>query len=373
MTIVPSAVITHLPVAALGSPPWTPGAALPPAALPAESDVLIVGAGITGLAAAMWLAREGRAVTVIERAFGSGASARSGGVVLGETLVGPAADFVDCHLALRCWVADTNADCDLFWRGCLELARDVSLPTRPIDWNGEGMLRLAGQVSGGVLNPLKLQYALADAARQAGAAIVDEVTVVSLTSNHSRPAVHTNRGDIVARHVVMAVDATARTAAFDPWSQRVITVALQTVPLPEKSLAAIGLMPHQAFYTRDLPLLWGRVMPDRSLLVGRETIQFPRDDDDRLNARFVAASERLASRVRGLHRELRDLAVCRAWGGPIARSGEGIPGVLADPDHAGVLWAGGYGGHGVAQAFRVGRLVADRLKPAFLRTAHGLR
>jgi len=26
-----------------------------------------------------------------------------------------------------------------------------------------------------------------------------------------------------------------------------------------------------------------------------------------------------------------------------------------------VLWVGGYGGHGVAQAFKLGRLVADRL------------
>lgn len=361
MTVARHIVVTNMPAAALGAPPWAAAAKLPRRALPADCDVLVVGAGITGLAAAMWLARAGRDVTVIERAFGSGASARSGGVVLGDTLVGPAADFVGCQNGLRNWIVGAGADCDLFWCGCLELARDESLPRQPIDWQAEGTLRLAGQVSGGVLDPMKLQEALAEAARRAGAAIVDEVNVIALAPRGPRAAVLTDRGEMTARHVVMAVDATARSAGFDPWSDRVITVALQTAPLSEKALAAIGLTAHQAFYTRDLPLVWGRVMPDRSLLVGRETIEFPRRDADRLSDRFVVAGARLTSRVRRLHGELRDIKVCRRWGGPIARSAAGVPSIVADPDHPEVLWAGGYGGHGVAQAFRMGQLVADRL------------
>ena len=199
-------------------------------------QVLVVGAGITGLTAAMWLARAGHDVAVIERRFGSGASSRSGGVILGDTLVGPVPEFTDCHVELRQWIVDEWADCELFWCGCLELARDVSLPRDPIEWHAEGSLRMAGTIAGGVLNPSKLQQALADAARRAGAAIVDGVDVTALARDGSRSMVVTDRGAIAARHVVMAVDATARTGEFDPWSERVITVALQTAPLPGRAV-----------------------------------------------------------------------------------------------------------------------------------------
>jgi glycine/D-amino acid oxidase-like deaminating enzyme len=51
----------------------------------------------------------------------------------------------------------------------------------------------------------------------------------------------------------------------------------------------------------------------------------------------------------------------RAWAGPIARSAAGIPGLADDPRLRGVLWAGGYGGHGLAAAFRLGGRAAHRL------------
>src|SRR5207237_9964596 len=93
----------------------------------------------------------GRSVSVIGRQFGSGATARSGGSVLGDTLVGPADGFADCDLALRDWISQSGAACDLHWNGCLELARDPSLSSDPIDWDESGRVRLAGRVSGGVL------------------------------------------------------------------------------------------------------------------------------------------------------------------------------------------------------------------------------
>jgi glycine/D-amino acid oxidase-like deaminating enzyme len=136
-----------------GLPPWAPSEPLPRAELPAASEVVVVGAGVTGLAAALTAAEAGRRVTVIERRFGSGATARSGGIVLGDTLVGPRNGFDDCELALRDWIAESGAACDLYWNGCLELARDASLSSDPIDWNENGRVRLAARVSGGVLDP----------------------------------------------------------------------------------------------------------------------------------------------------------------------------------------------------------------------------
>ena len=37
-------------------------------------------------------------------------------------------------------------------------------------------------------------------------------------------------------------------------------------------LDAIGLGARQPFYTRDLPLLWGRLLPDGTILFGRELL-----------------------------------------------------------------------------------------------------
>ena len=52
------------------------------AELPAATDVLIVGAGFTGLSAALTLARAGRQVTVVDADVpGFGASTRNGGQV----------------------------------------------------------------------------------------------------------------------------------------------------------------------------------------------------------------------------------------------------------------------------------------------------
>src|SRR6185295_13440550 len=60
--------------------------------LPARADVVVVGAGYTGLSAARHLARAGASVAVIERErAGWGASSRNGGQVLTGMKLDPAA------------------------------------------------------------------------------------------------------------------------------------------------------------------------------------------------------------------------------------------------------------------------------------------
>src|SRR5207253_4419131 len=98
-----------------GAPPWTPPAPPPPSALPATAEVVVVGAGVTGLSAALAAAEAGRDVTVVERRFGSGATSRSGGGVLGGTPVGPRDGFEECDVALRRWIERVGAKCGVFW------------------------------------------------------------------------------------------------------------------------------------------------------------------------------------------------------------------------------------------------------------------
>ena len=66
-----------------------PRAETEPAALPEKADVAIVGAGFTGLSAALTLARAGRDVIVLEKDRpGEGASSRNGGIASGNLKLG---------------------------------------------------------------------------------------------------------------------------------------------------------------------------------------------------------------------------------------------------------------------------------------------
>ena len=89
----------------LGTPPWTAPHAPASVPLPRSCEVLVVGAGVTGLSAALALASEGRDVVIVDRRFGSGAACRSGGIIVGDTLIGPAPGFEGCDLELRDWVS----------------------------------------------------------------------------------------------------------------------------------------------------------------------------------------------------------------------------------------------------------------------------
>jgi glycine/D-amino acid oxidase-like deaminating enzyme len=362
--MIPPPLETFPPLEPLnvGAPPWDPPSARPSPLPPPACDIVIVGAGITGLAAAEICARAGRAVVVLERALGTGATARSGGVVLGETVVGPDPEFDGCENTLRSWIQESGADCDLRWQGCLELARDARLSSTPVDWHDEGAVRLVKRVPGGVLNPAKLQTALVESARAAGATILDRAVVTDIRQDGRVITVSTPHTTMTAHGGIMAVDAMCWRRGFDPWRERVMTVSLQTAPIADDSLAALGLRADEAFYTIDTPLLWGRVMPDRSLLAGRETRPFPRQPDPRgLGDGLTAAGARLASRVRGLHPVLSAVAIQRTWTGPLARTVDGHPTIATDPFAPALLWAGGYGGQGIAQGFTLGRRTADRL------------
>ena len=313
------------------------------------------------MSCALTLAQAGRDVVVLERAFGHGAACRSGGIVIGDTLVGPAPGFDGCEFALRDWALQHSIAGGVDWSGCVELARDTELPPDPIDWADEGRVRVSRLVPGGTLDPAALVEKLAAEAVASGATFVNDAQVIRIINEKDAITVETRTGRIIADRVLVAADATAIDRDFDPWPVRFVTVAIEIDPPGHDRLDAIGWRDRRPFYTNGLPLLWGRIVPRGGVLIGRELVDVETTGPRTIENKVALARDRLLARTRGLHAAFESVVLKRVWAGPIARSRAGIPGLADDPRVSGALWAGGYGGHGLAAAFRLGALAAHRL------------
>jgi glycine/D-amino acid oxidase-like deaminating enzyme len=97
-------MLRALDLSPLGIGPWSPPRDIAPVVLPTHADVVVVGSGVSGLVTALHLAEHGLAVVVIDRQFGTGATSRSGGIVLGDTLEGPAPGFEHCERRFGDWI-----------------------------------------------------------------------------------------------------------------------------------------------------------------------------------------------------------------------------------------------------------------------------
>ena len=346
-----------------GRSPWDAGPPRPPAALPPTCDVVVVGAGLTGLSAALHLARAGADVVVLERLrVGAGASGRTGAIALEGTAAGAAAELGDCLGTLARVVADAGISCGLELGGCWELEHVPLGGSGTALWrDGHQALCLARTEPGGTLDAGALLRGLADAAAAAGARIVEGVAVAPIASG--RMLRLASGGTMATGRVVLATGSfTAGLVPMPEGFATALTLAAATDPLDEATLAAIGLADRMPFYTADLPYLWGRLLDDGRLVVGAGLV-FPGDGDvDRVrldDAECRDALERLVGRARGLHPALAGVRASARWGGPVSFRRERQPVVCWHPTVPDVLVTGAYAGHGVALSVRLGALVAD--------------
>jgi glycine/D-amino acid oxidase-like deaminating enzyme len=245
--------------------------------LPAKADVVIVGGGYTGLAAARELAKRGASVVVLEQnTFGWGASSRNGGMVLTGTKLSAGkllkryskqvardlwCDSMDAIAYIEKLVQEEGIACDFVRTGHLELAWKPShydgyqheaelLNTEfqhpveliaPKDLPNEigsslyhgGLLDKA---SAGV-NPAQYAAGLMRAAMKAGALLLDKTQVISMARS-GRDAMHrvsTSQGTLQAKEVLVATN--GYTGPATPELQRKIvpvgSYIIATEPLSE--------------------------------------------------------------------------------------------------------------------------------------------
>jgi glycine/D-amino acid oxidase-like deaminating enzyme len=358
-------------------------------ALPKKCDVAIIGAGYTGLSAALTLSRAGRSVVVLEAgAPGQGASSRSAGMIgHGHRLsyakvterFGPekAKDLVregmaslefikalitgeniDAGLQVsgRVRGAWTEADYEMLARDAAALRRDLGMP---IDVLSKADVRndvAADCYCGGVLfhahggvHPALFQQGLLQRARAAGALVAGYVPVTSVRGEADGFVVETTRGIVRAGDVVAATN--GYTGRITP------SLASRVVPIP-------------SFVMATEPLGQGRV---RSLIPkGRMIVEtnakhrFFRPSPD--GARIVMggrvalhpiplehAADWLTTELRTILPSLADVRISHVWTGNVAMTRSDLPGIGR---RDGIWYALGCNGSGVALMPYLGHKVA---------------
>jgi glycine/D-amino acid oxidase-like deaminating enzyme len=278
--------------------------------------------------------RPGLDLTLVEAGqIGSGASGASGGIALEGTAVGDHPDFGGCLAALERVVREEQIDGELDLSGCWVVRHNQRAKASPIEWNDAGLFQVVDREPGGPVDVGALLGGLFLAVERRGGRVYENTPLSELPR---------------ASQIVLAADAAGLAlAGVDiPLTTR-ITYALALEGL---DFEAAGWGERRAFYTGDLPYLWGRPLSGQRAMLGGGW-SAPGDEAER---REVLA--RLEERARGLHPAFAAARITERWGGPMSFTSDWQP-VFGRIKN--VHFAAGYAGHGVALAFRVAERIAD--------------
>jgi len=372
---------------------WT-AAELLPESRPLEgdrrADVAVVGAGYTGLSAALHLAERGADVVVLDAAEpGWGGSGRNGGQVIPglkddpdelerkfgpETgrrmwqIAGGAADFVfeligrhkiSCQAHQSGWIsAAPNAAAIATLRARTEQWQRRGAPVELLDRQRVAELTGTTCYAGGLLDrragalqPLAYVRGLAKAARAAGAVIHGRSAATRVDAQAGSWRVVTSAGTVTASKVILATN--AYTDDLWPGLRRTVlpvqSYQVATRPLPEEVRRRV-LPGGQAVSDLRRILFYFRLDPDGRLLMGGRG---PLNDagDPALFARLESVAARFFPQIGDPEWEHR-------WSGRVALTADHLP-HLHEP-RPGVLIGLGYNGRGVAMGTVMGKLLADR-------------
>src|SRR6202158_4749856 len=371
----------------------------PPAQpLPDSADVAVIGAGFTGLSAALSLAKRGAKVVVLEsETIGWGASSRNGGMVLTGLKLGANqliskygreltrrmyATSLETIDAVERIVKEENIACDFVRTGHLEVAckqghfddyaRQVEVIAREFDHQLRVVPRdqLGGEIGSAIysgamvneisagLNPARYVAGLGAAAMRAGAQICERTRLQNIQreSRDGAPGFRLNssRGAMWARNVL--VGTSGYTGAATPALRKKLTpigsYIITTEVLPE-ALARELSPRNRMIYDSKNYLYYYRLTPDNRLLFGGRAAFFPETENS-----IRQSAEILRRGMIDVYPQLRDVKVEFVWGGTLDFAFDIMP-------HAGqmdgIYYAVGYAGHGVAMATWQGQQIAKMI------------
>jgi glycine/D-amino acid oxidase-like deaminating enzyme len=375
-------------------PYWWDGVDFPdgsPDPPPVEADIVVVGAGYTGLATAFEAARRGRAVVVFDRDDAvRGASSRSGGMVLPglkHDLTATLAmengralwdETVTALEGLARLIDEHQVECDWMRTGHVEFAHhpraarrfeEVARSFRSIGEDARflkedelgaeiGSDRFCGALvveRSASIHPAKWAAALQSMAMAAGASVIGRCAVHRVEVTAGGYSLDTARGPIRSREVVLATNAATDRSPSRWLGRRILPVGsyiIATEPLERDVAASLIPRGRMCFDSRNFLSYW-RLSPDgRRLLFGGRTSFAPTTVEQ--------ARDRLYALMTAVHPQLSGVAVDRAWGGEVALTYDRMPHLGRHPT-TGVVYAMGYCGTGVALSTHFGRVVARHL------------
>jgi len=357
--------------------------------LPERADVVVIGGGYTGVAAARKLAASGTKVVVLEaNNLGWGASTRNGGIAHPGYKWGPRsmvkrygrelatrlfADSVEATELIGRTIRENDIDAELRLNGYMELAWSRSDAE---EFAGEAQIRtewgtparvvardeLAAEVgttvyhgglaidTGGVLHPGKWFAGLVGLAETAGADLHEGVRASSIRREaDGRFVVDTPRAAITARDVLVATNAYTDGAA-PALRRRIIPIGsyiIATEPLPEDVAREISPTGRAYFDTKNFLSYW-HVSADRRLIWGGRVSFFPTTVDK--TARL------LHRRMLEVHPQVAGYRVEYSWGGKIGMTFDRMPHIGRS---GGVMYAMGCCGSGVVLLHWLGTRAAE--------------
>lgn len=356
-----------------------------------DTEVLVIGAGFSGLHTALRLALEGKRVTIIEASrVGWAASGRNGGMaILGwacdmdliEQALGR--DGAKVLWKLMRWAAAEIKElplrhgftCDYqeghLWTSVLprrvKLLRDWQ-ENAVKKWGYENLQLVEKQdiqnwvasdryqaglfdPEAGHLNPLKLALGLAQTIEKAGGVILEQTRALSYREVGNRVQVTTEHGQINCDVLVLACN--AYIDELDArLSRKVLPVGsfIVTTDVLEPELARSLIPSHACVTDNQFILDYFRLTPDNRLLFGGGCSYLggmPSDIAKTMHPNLVRVFP-----------ALKDRRIDYAWGGHIAIT---MNRALDIGSRSNVYWMQGYSGHGVLPTCVSGRVVADAI------------
>lgn len=359
----------------------------------AQAEIAIIGAGFTGLSAALHLTAQGHEVAVIDAgAIGQGCSGRNGGQVnpgwkldpneITRHYEGAWADSA-LHLAksavpaLSDLVRSEGLDCDFIENGYVQGAVGArglaSINQRTAQWiehgiDAEVLSRAATadllgthaysgamvHSQGGNLHPLSYARELARVVLARGGQIFTSTPAIKAQRGANDGwVVHTPSGTLESRKLLIATN--GYTDGFWPGlAQAVVSVASAlsaTEPLPEAVASSILPGLHSVSETRRIQVYY-RMTVDGRFVIGGRGATFGRAEDS-TTAPIRAIAERYFPALKGAKWN-------HDWAGTVAITWDHAPKLMALDE--GVFAGMGFNGRGVAMATAMGGQLARAVR-----------